>query len=1045
MDLKDLFIDLKLVAHHIEVRAFMKSQDPAVRLNIEKEFIALCDISKRYDQVRILDNDGMELVRVNYNNGKPAAVPQDQLQNKKGRYYFQESMKLTANGVYVSPFDLNIENGEIEHPLKPMIRVSTPILNDRRERIGIVVLNYLGQQILNSIHGNAESEMQSMLLNSDGYWLLSPTKSQEWAFMYEDRKAVSFASMYPDEWKTIKASTKGQFNTIHGEYTFSTTTVAPQFKSVKGINIRKWKMVCFTPMSKINATIAPISMNYMSIFAGIFIIIVFGAMTRARFVRSRVQGRIKLEQARLAAENANKAKSDFLARMSHEIRTPMNAVIGLTHLALKTKLSPKQQDYLDKVSISAKSLLVIINDILDFSKIEADRLDMDHIDFLLDDVFNNLVSILAVQAEQKELEFLLLVRSKVPNLLIGDPLRLGQVLLNLTGNAIKFTESGEVIISADLVEETKNKAKIRFSIKDTGIGISKDQINTLFQPFSQADGSITRKFGGTGLGLTISKRIVELMGGTMQLESTPGEGSTFSFTIPFELQAKHTGEHHTYPKTIRGMRVLIVDDSKMSRLVLRSIMESFSFIVSDAPNGEEALQLIHEKDATDPFKLIITDWRMPDYDGIELTRKIKEAKALRHPPKVILLTAYGHEEIQHRAEQADLDGFMLKPFNRSILFDTIMTVFGGNDCRLQISKPTKKRNGVPPNVAGAKILLAEDNEINQQVAKEILEGADVTVSIANNGQEALEMLSSSTYDAVLMDIQMPVMDGFQTVRSIRSNPRFMNLPVIAMTAHALVGDKEKSLLSGMNDHITKPIEPDQLMEALSNWLPDRNDQPYLSQVHTPQGHHPDSDFPNLPDINTSKGLLRLKGNETLYAKLLSSFANNAEPERELIYQLIMDKNNTNAIAIIHRLKGVAGNLGAEQLQQLATEVETALKHEEEIPQQLLNRFESEITLVADGINQAFPQPKENTCTDQSISISEVKKIRPQLEELASLLEQHDLEARSFFNKLKPTLSDLAPAFTSELNTMLDKFDFAGSYTRISTFFQQCETTEERDG
>lgn len=535
------------------------------------------------------------------------------------------------------------------------------------------------------------------------------------------------------------------------------------------------------------------------------------------------------------------------------------------------------------------------------------------------------------------------------------------------------------------------------------------------------------------------------MGGTMELESEPGTGSTFSFTISFELQAKHTGAHHAYPENIRGMRVLVVDDSKMSRIVLKNIMESFSFAVSDAPNGIEALQLIHENDAANPFKLVITDWRMPDIDGIELTRRIKETGTLQHPPKVILLTAYGHEEIHHRAEQSDLDGFMLKPFNRSILFDTIMTIFEGSEYRVRTSRPAEKRSGVPSNVAGARVLLAEDNEINQQVAREILEGADVVVSIANNGQEALNMLAIASYDAVLMDIQMPVMDGFQTVRSIRSNPRFKDIPVIAMTAHALVGDKEKSLLSGMNDHVTKPIDPDHLMETLSNWLPQNTTQPLFPSIQSSHAQHPSSAFPELQGINTQDGLARVKGNKTLYTKLLRNFANDSKNEKSRLNQLLLDERITDAIPFTHRLKGVAGNLGAEQLQTLAGKIETALRHEQRVPQHLINKFEAEITLIVDGIEKAFPATEDSTCPDQSISIAEARKLIPQLEELADLLEQHDLEAKILFSTLKPTLSDIAPAFTSELGTMLDKFDFTGGFTRISTFFQQCEEVEAEDG
>lgn len=1043
MDLKDLFIDLQLLASSADVRRFMETRTPKSRVEVAKEFLSLCRISKAYDQIRILDNNGMELVRVNYNNGNPRTVPRDQLQDKSNRYYFQESLKLGPGDIYVSPFDLNVENGRIEQPVKPMVRVSMPILDDNEERSGIVILNYLGQKLLADIRGNIKEPMQTMLINDEGYWLLSPDKSQEWAFMYDDRQSISFAALRPADWEKIRSFEKGQFTSEGGEYTFSTITVTPKTNQMVKVNSRQWKVVCFIPRKALDASSFPLRRNYLSIFTGMMIIILFGAITRARFVRSRELGRQQLEEAKLEAENANKAKSEFLARMSHEIRTPMNAVIGLTHLALQTSLSAKQLDYLKKISHSANSLLAIINDILDFSKIEADHLDIDHIDFRLDDVLNNTVNMLGLQAEKKGLEFLMLVKSTVPDMLIGDPLRLGQVLLNLTSNAIKFTDSGEVIISAELIEETEDVATIRFSVQDTGIGITREQKEKLFQPFSQADGTITRKFGGTGLGLVISKRLVELMGGVMQLESEPGKGSKFQFTIPFELQARHKGTHQVYPPDIQGMRVLIVDDSKMSRVVLSKTLESFSFKVSDASDGEEALRLVHEYDSDSPFDLVITDWRMPRMDGIELCRRIRESTTLRNPPKLIILTAYGREEVRHGAEKIGLDGFMLKPFNRSILFDTVMNIFGGEGYTTQETRPLFERRGVPSNVRGARVLLAEDNEINQQVAKEVLETAEVTVSIANNGKEALEMLTEDTYDAVLMDIQMPVMDGFQAVKAIRSTSQIKDTPVIAMTAHALVGDKEKSLLSGMDDYVSKPIDPDILMETLSTWLPlhaGQTSEPLIQGVVEPKRG---STFPKLPGIETESGLDRVRGNEALYAKLLGKFAADCMRDKALLTELIDDNRFSDATPVAHSLKGIAGNLGAERLHQIVMQMEASFQQNQKASSRLVGEFEAEVDRVVKSIQEAFPQTKDSSHPEQAINIKEVEKIKPQLESLAELLKLHDMEARSTFHTLKPTLSEVAPSFASELGDLLDKFDFSGGSASIATFLRQCE--EDKDG
>nr|WP_321256617.1 response regulator [uncultured Pseudodesulfovibrio sp.] len=1048
LDLKSLFNDLELTGSHVEIKNFLNNRNLSTRSDLESEFIALCQVSKSYDQVRILDNTGMELVRVNYNNGHPQAVPSQELQDKSNRYYFKESQKLKQGEVYVSPFDLNIENGKIEEPLKPMIRVSMPIYDDSKQRLGIVILNYLGQQILDSIAANKSGDRElSMLLNDEGYWLLSPDKKQEWAFMYNDRKSLDFGTLNPHAWEIITSAKEGQFSTKKGLYTYSTIVVAPEAQSNElESDARQWKVVCVTPISTIETSYANIFNNYAIIYTYAFLLILFGGLTRARFIGARAQGQRRLEKAKLEAENANRAKSDFLARMSHEIRTPMNAVIGLTHLALKTELTSKQTDYLTKVDMSAKSLLGIINDILDFSKIEAGKLEVEEVDFILDDVLNDIVNMLGLQAEQKGIEFLLMVKSTVPNLLVGDRLRLGQVLLNLTGNALKFTESGEIIIAAKLIEETNDTAIIQFSVKDTGIGISPEQAAKLFQPFNQADGSISRQFGGTGLGLTISKRLVEMMGGKIELKSEIGEGSEFVFTIPFGLQAKHSGAHHVYPDEVRGMRVLAVDDSKMSRMVLDKVLRSFTFDVVTARNGGQALELLHKNDESSPFKLVITDWRMPDIDGIELVQKIKKTTLLKNIPKVIMLTAFGQDEIRHRAERVDLDGFMLKPFNRSILFDTIMETITANTPRRIKNSSESPRLGVPNNVAGAHVLLAEDNEINQQVAREILEGADITVSIANNGQEAVEMIKVNTYDAVLMDIQMPVMDGFKAVEKIRADKKLQSIPIIAMTAHALVGDKEKSLLAGMNDHVTKPIDPDILMEVLSKWL--RNSPKVKKSTPCPPSTEetPLHVFENIPGIDAVQALARVRGNTVLLKRLLINFSYDCNESYSQLPALISMNKLDEAQHMVHSIKGVAGNVGANVLHQSALKMEIALRDDPKAIQDKLNALETERKRIEKGIFAAFPQQDRDKIaknTDKKL-LKEFKSITPYLTKLSSLLKKHDVEARGVYQSIEIELTHAAPLFAKELGDLLNRFDFKNGREKVENFMKEYKELEKNN-
>jgi two-component system, sensor histidine kinase and response regulator len=636
----------------------------------------------------------------------------------------------------------------------------------------------------------------------------------------------------------------------------------------------------------------------------------------------------QLIAAREVAEQATRMKSDFLANMSHEIRTPMNAILGMAQLLLKDALTPRQKDHIEKVLRAGRHLLGLINDVLDFSKIEAGKLSLEAVDFDLDQVLDNISELIAEKASDKGLELLFLVDEAVPRMLVGDPLRIGQILINYANNAIKFTERGEINIAIRVLEESPTDLVLHCSVRDTGIGLSEEETGRLFRAFQQADASTTRRFGGTGLGLAICKRLAELMGGDVGLTSLPGVGSTFWFTA-------RLGRSSRKPRllvpdaAVHGRRILVVDDHDHARGLLAQMLSSMAFRVSEATSGATALHAVRNADATgDGFDLIAIDWQMPVMDGIQTARLI-DGMVLSHRPRVILVTAHSREDALKGAKAAGIEAVLIKPINPSLMFDTIMNALG-HDGAAPLRVKQAMTACFAPDLTGGRVLLVEDNDVNQEVAKGLMEAGGLVVDVAENGAVALAQLASAPdglYAAVLMDMQMPVMDGITATRELRNNPRFASLPIIAMTANAMTRDVELCRAAGMNDHIAKPLEEASLWSTLSRWIAPQTGGGALVDSTATAAASPEGarGWEAIPGLDSSAGLRRVRRREETYRKLLDSFATRQRAFAAALTGALDQGDEASAERLAHTLNGVAATIGAVEVQALAVALERLIR------------------------------------------------------------------------------------------------------------------------
>ena len=755
-----------------------------------------------------------------------------------------------------------------------------------------------------------------------------------------------------------------------------------------------------------------------------------GAVVSFHDITAQHQVQLAMKAARDAAEEAAKMKSDFLANMSHEIRTPMNAIIGMSHLALKTELTPRQRDYLKKIQGAGQHLLGVINDILDFSKIEAGKLNIERVEFQLSTVVENVANLINEKASAKGLELIIHIHQDVPDILIGDPLRLGQILINYANNAIKFTDHGEISVTVTLQEDCvqgdhTGTLVLRFAVHDTGIGLTQEQMGRLFQSFQQADASTTRKYGGTGLGLAISRTLAELMGGTVGVDSELGKGSTFWFTT-------RVGRGSTRPKTtlpssaiapLHPLRILVVDDNETARIVFKDLLDALSVHTDMVASGENALSLLSTRHGEDPWDIILLDWKMPGMDGLETARQIG-AMHLTPAPKIIMVTAYGRDDIVQGATEAGVEDILIKPVTSSTLLDTLARLTG---TVAALSSTETQNNPDISSIRGARILLVEDNELNQQVAMEMLGDAGFVVELAQNGAIALQKVQETAYDLVLMDMQMPVMDGVTAAREIRNLPHLAQPPIIAMTANVMQSDFDRCRAAGMNGYVTKPIEPSVLWAALREWIKPRDHQPVSAQTPIPAPPPQNADLPfpeTIPGIDVALGLRRALGKPALFLSILRQFVSGQQSAIQQIEQALEKDDWQTAERIAHTLKGTAGTIAATEIQQEAQTLETLI-HQHPDKATIITALVP-LRALLDPLVHALVAALPNIQPEPPAQATQPQAQTELLQQLMQLLEEDDSETGPFFQEHASFFRTAFPAQFATMEQEIQTFNFTAA-------------------
>ena len=1176
------------LANEKSVRKVYEDPDGSSLKPMEEAFTTLMSRNPTYDKVRWIDEHGLERVRINNNNGQPYLVPAAELQDKHDRYFFTETMQLKGGVIYISPLDLNMENGQIETPYKPTLRVATRVFKADGSSSGILIINIAARSMLDAFLGSAgPAADRLMLINADGYWLKSPDGTDEWGFMFH--RNLTLGTRYPEVWEAVSKQDRGQIRLPNGLWTWKSVSPAPKGDTRLSHNIH-WKVITHLPendLSTLENQVWPPkiagALVILSLFgfgiarlaeakaartqaeqetalarneaeaahrlqeaqacfqmlfeantSGLLVVDVEGRIVMANpafsdmfgypfselinkpveillpqqdrkyhterrseylrtptsrvmgagrdlhgtrkdgsifpieiglspyrdnkqaFVlativdiseRKRVQDELlqmnealeqrvaertrELQTARLEAERLANVKGNFLANMSHEIRTPMNAILGLAYLLEKASLGSEELSLVKKIRIAGRSLMSIINDILDFSKIESERLEIEHAPFRLNDVLDNVATLMSAVEYKQDVELIMGPAPEGVEFLLGDALRLEQVLVNLTSNALKFTEHGSVMLTVTQMPSDDKQKFLRFSVLDTGRGIAQDKQEEIFIPFAQEDTSTTRRFGGTGLGLSISRHLVKMMGGEIGVISELGKGSEFWFELPIELVEP---QDYVQP-TMAFQNVLIADDHPIAREMLAATVRSLGWSPEVVSSGEEAIERAIARAENNKLPdILLLDWRMPGMDGLEAGQQIKEILgALPNAPLIVMATAHDRETLAHEAGSNIADAILNKPITASALYNAVYEAKRRHQGEMDCDHPALTANG--QRLLHQRLLIVDDSEINRDMARRILESEGAIVHLADDGQTALKWLSAhpDQTDVVLMDIQMPVMDGYETTRQIRETLGLASLPIVALTAGAFKNQQIAALAAGMNGFIAKPFDVDELITLLQQYP---TDQP--QEITEPAPTTPAiTEITATPIIDLERGL-RSWGDADVYYRYLHKFANAHGHDGDEIGALIAQGALESARILAHKLKGTAGNLAIITVWELAEKIERLLTEGHEVgdwPQKLqiaLNDFWGKIPrLISTGVSN-------DVAFSSAIDIDTVRHI---LHDLLLALD------RDSPDEVEPMLCALEKALPPQLlkpiREMLDNFDFRSAEAQTKALIQQLNINVEK--